>query len=54
MTSRQDLSKVHKCVFLKCKGRLLDPREAYGYWAYWIPTRSGWAAVKSTSEGERK
>lgn len=35
MSTKNDISKPHKCLVKTCKGRLLEPIENYGKWAYW-------------------
>ena len=45
MSTKQDVSKPHKCVATKCPGTLRDPISSYGYWAYWRPAQSGWYAT---------
>jgi len=46
-----NLDKPHKCVFAKCKGRLKDPKENYGHWAYWDHiNKNGWLAKPPAEE----
>jgi hypothetical protein len=49
MSSKQDLSKPHRCIFKKCKGVIREPADRYGYWAYWLgssdPKLIGWWAT---------
>lgn len=49
MSSKKDLTKVHRCVAAKCKGILKGKPEDYGYWAYWNPETMEWQATEPKS-----
>ena len=43
MSTKQDVTKAHRCIAAKCKGTLREPVTNYGYWAYWrAATPDGW------------
>lgn len=54
MSSKQSLETPHKCRFVNCKGKLNEPRENYGTWAYWHGIGpgivSGWHSKPMTEE----
>lgn len=58
MTTRKNLlSRDHKTRTEKCKGRMVDPPESYGKWAYWWAGSSiqdrGWRNRPRTRKEDR-
>lgn len=50
MATKQNIREPHRTRFAKCKGRLADPPEAFGEWAYWWADGSGWHATMKPAE----
>ena len=44
MRKSQNIKKHHKTRTENCKGNMSDPKDDYGKWAYWCPSKSSWLA----------
>lgn len=52
--SHAKLDEEHRCIAAKCKGRLHDPPESYGRYAYWRNGPAGWKWYATPSKSQEK